>query len=233
VWGRVLNDEEKQMSNVKITPEWLKDKIENSDEGDIETGYRVNPAALMAAFRGDYKNAMAAATPGGIEAQEAQGQTDFVASETLPRECPREQLESLGFVFGENADDIFTNVQFPNGWKKVPTEHSMWSNLLDDKGRKRGGIFYKAAFYDRSAHMNLNSKISYSQVYDHHDNYIPNSIQYFVTDGDSILYETNHVIVEEKYNDAYWAAEDAARDEVTSWLVENYPDYGNPMAYWD
>lgn len=198
-----------------------------------EKEFGMSPAALSAALNGDLKNALIASTPGGIEAQEAQGQTDFVASETLPVACPREQLESLGFVFGAAADDIFIHVQFPEGWKKEPTEHSMWSNLLDDKGRKRGGIFYKAAFYDRSANMNLNSKISYSQVYDHHDNYIPNSIQYFVTDGDSILYETKPVILEEKYNDAYWAAEDAARDEVTSWLAENYPDYGNPMAYWD
>lgn len=222
------------MNNDKIDNEWLKNKIDNGGEDDnIEAGFEINPAALMALLGGDYDNAMAAATPGGIEAQEAQGQKDFVACETLPIECPREQLESLGFVFGEAADDIFIYVQFPEGWKKEPTEHSMWSDLVDDKGQKRGSIFYKAAFYDRSAHMNLDRKISYSQVYDHHDNYIPNSIQYFVTDGESILYETKPVIVEEKYSDEYWKVDDAARNEVNTWVEENYPDYNNPMAYWD
>lgn len=225
------------MSNdemLKITPEWLKDKIDNgADDDNIEAGYGLTPAALMAAVSGDYENAMIAATPGGIEAQEAQGQQDFVASETLPAECPREQLESLGFVFGENADDIFTYVQFPKGWKKEATEHSMWSDLLDDKGQKRGSIFYKAAFYDRSAHMNLDRKISYGQVYDHHDSYVKNGLQYFVTDGENVLYETELKMFEKKYEDDYWKLDDAARIEVEKWINENYPDYNDPMAYWD
>ena len=34
----------------------------------------------------------------------------------------------------------------------------MWSDLLDDKGVKRGSIFYKAAFYDRSAFLRLKEK---------------------------------------------------------------------------
>jgi hypothetical protein len=31
----------------------------------------------------------------------------------------------------------------------------MHSDLLDEHGRKRAGIFYKAAFYDRHAHMSM------------------------------------------------------------------------------
>lgn len=195
-------------------------------------GLEFTPAGLSAIIQGDLENAMVASTPGGIEAQEADGQRDFIVSETLPTKCPREKLESLGFVFGEAADDIFTYVQFPEGWKKEPTEHSMWSDLLDDKGRKRGSIFYKAAFYDRNAHMNLVNKVRYSPVYESHDNYVPGQVQCYVTDGENILFETVPIKAKE-YSDEYWIANITASDEVQNWLEKHYPDYNDPMAYWD
>jgi hypothetical protein len=100
-------------------------------------------------------NFLIAATPGGIEAQEAQGQREFVANETLPIDCPKAELEALGFVFGAPVDDLFVSVQFPTGWEKIATDHSMWSDLVDEAGVTRGSIFYKAAFYDRRAFMRL------------------------------------------------------------------------------
>lgn len=118
----------------------------------------MKPAALRALLNGDLENFEVASTPGGIEKQEAQGQKDFVASESLPRLCPRQDLEKLGFVFGENIDGdsgLFVQVKMPKGWKKRATEHSMWSELIDDKGEARASIFYKAAFYDRSAFLRL------------------------------------------------------------------------------
>lgn len=195
--------------------------------------FKLTAAALGAMLNADLENATVASTPGGIEAQEAQGQKDFVASETLPTKCPRKELEELGFVFGEAADDIFTYVQFPEGWTKSPTDHSMWSDLVDDKGRRRGGIFYKAAFYDRSAHMNLDSRIRYSRDYDNDEVF-----QYKVYRDGEVIHETEAVQPEgwtsgNRYNDAYWAAEDKASKEVNTWLEENYPDWENPMAYWD
>jgi len=44
----------------------------------------------------------------------------------------------------------------------------MWSYLLDEHGRRRVAIFYKAAFYDRSAFMRLNSL----------DSYVSNHVEY-------------------------------------------------------
>lgn len=112
----------------------------------------MGPAQLIALVRGDIDLAM----PGGIERQEAMGQAAFVGTKSsLPIECPRAELEALGFVFGEPIDDLFVSVTFPAGWSKKATDHSMWSDLLDDQGRKRGSIFYKAAFYDRRAFMHL------------------------------------------------------------------------------
>lgn len=92
---------------------------------------KLTPAAVSAAARGDLENFMVAATQGGIEHQEAMGQAALVGTrDVLPKECPREQLEKLGFVFGKDSDDLFVNVTIPAGWNKKATDHSMWSHLL-------------------------------------------------------------------------------------------------------
>lgn len=93
---------------------------------------------------------------GGIEEQEAIGQSQLEHSDVLPTQCSeddRKALEAAGVVFGEKVegDDIFTHVTLPAGWKKQRTDHSMWTDLLDGEGTKRAAIFYKAAFYDRNA----------------------------------------------------------------------------------
>lgn len=187
----------------------------------------------MALDPNDVENLLAAITPGGIEAQEARGQTMFVASDVLPKECPIEELKQLGFKFGKEQDDIFLNVVFPEGWGKKATEHSMWSDLLDEKYRVRGNIFYKAAFYDRSAHMNLCRFINYTKIYDHHDDYIEGAIQFAVRNGNGeTLYKTEPIIVEHNTQE-YWNACDAGSKEVNIWIKENYPIWDNPNAYWD
>lgn len=115
----------------------------------------MNPAALSAALRGDLKNASIASTPGGIEAQEAKGQKDLCVSSKLPKDIRggREQFEEMGVKFLDDTDGIFVNVELPPKWKLEPTDHSMWNNLVDEKGNKVAEIFYKAAFYDRNAFM--------------------------------------------------------------------------------
>lgn len=96
------------------------------------------------------------AMPGGIEAQERRGQQELVASTSLPTEVHgREWFEAQGVVFGDvlPGDNLFCNATLPAGWKKVATDHDMWSDLVDAEGNKVGAIFYKAASYDRSAFM--------------------------------------------------------------------------------
>ena len=102
-------------------------------------------------------NLLDTAGPGGIERQEAVGQYELVNSDVLPSEIHGDKsiLEAAGVVFGEpvEGDPLFTNVTLPEGWRKVATDHSMHSDLVDADGKKRASIFYKAAHYDRRADM--------------------------------------------------------------------------------
>ena len=92
----------------------------------------------------------------GIEAQEARGQAQFVESDVLPVDLRNAEalFERLGFVLGEPVagDPLFRHATLPPGWRRVQTDHSMWTKIEDDLGRDRVSVFYKAAFYDRSAH---------------------------------------------------------------------------------
>lgn len=111
-------------------------------------------------------------TDGLIENQERAGQTQLVHSDCLPTELrsPREEFEALGFAFGQPDphDPLFTAATLPDGWTKQGSDHDMWSYVLDEHGRRRIGIFYKAAFYDRRADMHIIGLHGYvtSCVYD-------------------------------------------------------------------
>lgn len=93
-----------------------------------------------------------------IEGQERAGQHQVVNSDRLPSNHGDDApWLALGFTFGDPdpADPLFTPATLPEGWKRQATDHSMGSAIVDSLGRERVSIFYKAAFYDRSANMHL------------------------------------------------------------------------------
>jgi hypothetical protein len=176
----------------------------------------------------------------GILAQEAQGQHLFVGSDTLPTEMGRYSdfdtkaiLEAAGvkFLGPVEGDDMFQYVEFPQGWKKVVTDHSMWSKLVDDKGRVRASIFYKAAFYDRRAHMGLDRRYSVSEDYDRQKK--EGVAIAHVKDIDNVIFSTEPVQLPAERNEKYYEITDAATQKAAEWLDAQYPDWKNPGAYWD
>ena len=65
----------------------------------------------------------------------------------------REELESLGFEVLREADDLFYEVQPPQGWDKETQGY--WTSVVDAQGTERLSQFYKGAFYDREAFINI------------------------------------------------------------------------------
>jgi len=106
---------------------------------------------------------------GAIVAMEKRGQAELVNSDRLPTKLGTYSDETdakyaaLGFTFGEPdpADPMFRPATLPQGWARQRSDHDMWSFLVDQHGRRRVAIFYKAAFYDRSAFMRLVSRREY------------------------------------------------------------------------
>lgn len=200
-----------------------------------------SPAPVNSATNDGAMQALVGNMAGGslediITAQESAGQSSLVNSSKLPSEMStedRQVLEQAGVVFGDSVpgDDMFVYVNLPEGWHKVATSHSMWSDLVDDKGRKRASMFYKAAIYDRYAYLNTNRRFEIGMDYDRSDQGV---IVMFVTDGDTTVFTTKeYPYTGEKYSEDYRSQESAATDEVKAWLEEHYPKWKDASAYWD
>ena len=177
-----------------------------------------------------------ASAAGAIVAQEKAGQTSFVKSDTLPSQMSREArlgLETAGVVFGDPVpgDYLFVYVTLPNGWYKEGTSHDMYSSLMDNKGRKRAGIFYKAAFYDRRADLRIESRFEVRQDY----NATGGTVIYYVTDGGEKVFTTDPIAYKgEKYGRHHQKAQKKALETCESWLKSNdFPEWANPGMYWD
>lgn len=104
-----------------------------------------------------------------IEAMEAAGQRQLVNSDRLPTNSGGSgdvMYLALGFTFGDPdpSDPLFRPATLPAGWTRQGSDHAMHSYLLDQHGRRRVNVFYKAAFYDRRADMNLISRSWYLQT---------------------------------------------------------------------
>ncbi len=87
-----------------------------------------------------------------IPMQEKRGQQELVLSTRLPvqgSDSPEAQASPIQWGEVVKDDPLFREATLPAGWKKVATDHDMWSAVKDDKGRTRAKVFYKAAFYDR------------------------------------------------------------------------------------
>ncbi len=199
------------------------------------------------------ENFLAAATPGGIERQEREAQRDLVRNLELPLKLgsPKELFEKLGFKFGKPVDKLFQEATLPEGWKKVPSpSHSSYSFVLDQKGRARWQMYYKGAFYDRCADgyslqrryviratedYNLKRAGSdvrpiWGEVLDYGIPFDPNET-YHGGVKPKVLHKSEEFTPKDIFDI------DRIRKmvclEMEMWIDARFPNYEDPLAYWD
>jgi hypothetical protein len=189
----------------------------------------ITPAALAALAMGDIENAKVAVTPGGIEAQEAAGQAAMNATTWMPSRMhpSREAFEAVGFKFGDAIDDIFLSATLPDGWTRKGTDHSMHSNIFDNQGRARVGVFYKASFYDRRAGARLKARFVVDEV--EHANTTG-----FDKDTASIVVKDAGVEIKNfgTAGSLDWDFCALMRGEAEDWLDTAHPDWRDPVKDW-
>lgn len=184
--------------------------------------------------------------PQMIEAQEARGQRDAVNSDQLPTKGlvgreERKVWEAMGIeILAEDTktpeDNLFTFVKLPKGWKKKATDHAMWNNLVDDKGRVRGTFFYKAAFYDRDAFIRPVARFSVERNYERKD--YKDTFEIQVKDAGKVMFSVERPIPKkEDGREDYKQSEPIEKElraECIKWLTDaGYPNYQDASAYWD
>jgi hypothetical protein len=190
-----------------------------------------NPAASSALARGDLENFVVAATPGGIEAQEKRGQMALVNSTDIPKQMSpsREAFEKIGFVFGKDVDELFVSAKLPPGWTRATTGHSMHSDILDEQGRKRVSVFYKAAFYDRRADAYLTRRYTVQQQYPDlpgGEGLDKDDVAIAVCDAGNEIYR-QATLKRDDYD-----GHETARKAAAAWIAEKFPGADDPTACW-
>lgn len=179
-----------------------------------------------------------------IQFQEKRGQTELVFSDLIPVhrvDITDSQLEALGFVLGPRptGKEILQPATLPNGWKKETTDHSMWSRIVDAKGRERFNVFYKAASYDHNAFMHAKRRYN---VVDDYEAGEKTKLSHICVRDDAdgkVLHWQIGILKEPPLNagrEEYMAFSSESREleaRAQKWLDEQYPDNKNFLAYWD
>lgn len=185
----------------------------------------ITPAQIVARIQGLNVDA----TPAGIMRSERVGQQELVASTNMPKSMhpSRDTFEAVGFKFGADLDNLFVKATLPQGWTRAATDHSMHSDVLDEKGRKRVGVFYKAAFYDRRAESFLQCRFRISVLSSGYDKSLQDGeFAYVVEDCGVEIYRTKSFDARNR------DADRIARAEAAAWLDDRHPNADSPLLHW-
>ncbi len=162
-----------------------------------------------------------------IDLVNRKGQSDVVCDHYLAKNMnpSREYWEKVGFTFDDNdSDQVLIKATLPEGWS-LKKEEIYHTYMIDDKNRTRGYMFYKAAFYDRDARMNLYTKYSVRT------NYLESGdTEIYFGSKDEKLYVAGIIT---RGDPIRFTKEEKLREQARLWGKEYYPDYQNPLAYWD
>jgi hypothetical protein len=167
--------------------------------------------------------------PGWIKEQEARRQEDLMRlRDRLPIDGiggAREVLERCGFKLHDAIDDLFVSVTFAPGWELRPTDNSLWTNLVDEKGRHRGMVFW--APYEHRASIFLDCRYRCQLRWARG---VPElgDVLCAVSDCDgSVLYNAGSFPSSER------DPLERASALCEKWLDEHFPNWRDPAAYWD
>jgi hypothetical protein len=182
-------------------------------------------------------DAMLHGPDGAVERQEAREQQrsvepcligrDFGHGERAQKQ--RAALVAAGLQFTGEGDEVLERVVLPWGWKLVPTDHSMWSHLVDETGAKRAECFYKGAFYDRKAHVRVLARYRVEEESSEARDANGNRHGRFVV-KDS---RTGAVLFASEAGAIDWGeSTQRMEDACVAYLDAHHPDWRDVGAYW-
>ena len=181
-----------------------------------------------------------------IENQEKRGQSALVNSFSLPIKYGRgnvkdtveylNKLKEIGIKVLGDKDDLFMEVELPTGWSLKRTDHSMWSNLVDNKGRERASIFYKAAFYDRDAFINFNRRLHISsEKHDYDEEQFERQPEFITVGYEEVLEKVKEESSYDRDDRYYYGYEDSYEmfsvKKVKKPIQEKNPNYKPLTGY--
>jgi hypothetical protein len=204
-----------------------------------------NPNHMLAEMIGFLGDAMSGDPSGKLSpteyAAERNGrhkQALAVAAMKLPSRMDRDDrllYEALGFTFGREVDKLFLEATFPEGWGTKPTDHYMYTHIVDERGRRRGQYFYKPDFWDTDASLWAPER-RFRTEKDYSDNRRDDEVVMRVLDSGTEVYRTKVFKLKAQGGEKIWETRERVEGEAMAdargWLEARFPEYDNPLAYW-
>lgn len=196
----------------------------------VDYEVKLPPAEMLRLMMKD----RAAATAKSIEEE---GQRELLAANgaSLPitgSEHPC--FAKMGIVFGAALDGFFREATLPPGWSlEASGEHVMWTDLVDDRGRKRARLHHKALLTARMASMKPTVRYIARIEYQGEFGRPGESNRGFVFDNSTQTEIFTTRTLRREGNDRMFLKTDTLKQEVAQWLKEHFPDHEDPAAYWD
>jgi hypothetical protein len=172
------------------------------------------------------------------EAQKAESQACFVKSDLIPLKVSGAQhweLERLGFKLGDAFDDMFMHAQLPVGWVKAPSDHVLHSDLFDELGRKRAGIFYRAEPNLQCADMTMLYRFQitvYCKSLDGASNEVA------ITDDGHVVQRfgawcSTNIRPTREQDQSNKRERDKLSAQAKAWLRKRRPQWHKPLLHWN
>lgn len=141
----------------------------------------------------------------------------------VPKNIDKDIYEKLGFkIYEKKHNKLFYMALLPTNWKLVKVSE-LYTNLIDDLGRIRGEIFYN--------HKDV-AKLTLRRRYDIRKTSTMFYFMIYFGTEEEMLYKTEPIYFS-KHIGIREMQEKEAREECAEYALDYYPDYEDPLAYWD
>ena len=159
-------------------------------------------------------------------------------------EYTRQLYEQMGIRIMSNLDKLFYSVELPEGWKIKETNSPLWNVVLDEKNRERIAVYCsKNQYTGTKTYSELVCRYSYLVCpFDDYKSDISQDERnvmawylYFTDCGEKIMkLQTMTAGLGCEFNLGESHLIPTTLNELgTDFLDKNYPDWRNPLTYWD
>ena len=178
---------------------------------------------------------------GGPDAVTRRAHIQMQTDQELPVASKEEDeiLVRLGFVLGGPSPyrKKFRMAALPQGWKIKPSDHRIYSHIVDEKGRRRAQIGYEARDDWTSFHLERRFNPTFTKDdWNEADDEKGASVIACITDSDKKELWRGKRVPEVDKKKPNWHSEPSAMDLAAriaeKKLTDIAPDWRSPEAYW-
>lgn len=140
-------------------------------------------------------------------------------------------LMGINIIGQTKGDTLYFDAELPAGWHIKATDNIWWSEVIDNKGRKRAGVYCKEMCGTGDTFIKFFARYDFYANFNEQDK---ENMSWVVTDNatELVVFETEKMSTDSNERD-YWVLRDKLTGQCLDFLAKNYPNHEDINAYWD